>query len=96
MNRNRAMMLKEIQELDFRMLELNLYLDTHPFDEKAVAEYNLASNKSIAMKKHFEKLYGPLTIEDKDDLKTPWQWIEGPWPWQVTENEAEGKTYVGL
>ncbi len=73
--------LKEIQELDFRMLDLQLFLDTHPFETKAVEEFNSASKKLGAMKTHYERLYGPLMLTG-DNYTTPWQWIEGPWPWQ--------------
>ena len=64
MNKEREKKLKELQELDFRMLDLQLFLDTHPFEERAVEEYNNAAKKYNAMKSHFEKLYGPLMLCD--------------------------------
>ena len=38
--RERLEMLKEIMALDFSGVELNLYLDTHPMDQKALAIHN--------------------------------------------------------
>jgi len=101
MNRNREMMLKELMELDLRLYDLQLYLDTHPFEHKAVDEYNSAANKYKAMTQHFEKLYGPLTISDKDNNTTPWEWINSPWPWQNYDEmdqkvEKEVKNNVGI
>lgn len=77
--------LTEIQALDFVLVELNLYLDTHPMDEEAYAlfrKYNALSQKA---RKLYEEKYGPLTA------KTPTQqdnytWIHGPWPWEKEAN----------
>jgi len=101
MNRNREMMMREIMELDLRLYDLQLYLNTHPFEQKAVTEYNAAANKYKAMVQHFEKLYGPITIFDKDDNSVPWEWIKDPWPWQICEDvahisEKEVKKNVGI
>lgn len=96
MNRTREMLLREIQELDFRMLDLQLYLDTHPLETKAVEEYNIAAKKYRAMKEHYEKLYGPIVL-DAYDYTTPWKWVEGPWPWQNYRiGKEEVKTNVGV
>jgi len=86
MNRNRDVLLRELTELGFRMGDLHLYLDTHQNEIRAIKEYNLTANKYNTMKNHYEKLYGPLTTGDKDDHdETTWQWVKGPWPWEVTE-----------
>ena len=96
MNRNREKMLRELQELDFRMIDLRLYLNTHPFETKAVEEFNMASKKYNAMKIHFEKMYGPITLRG-EDYTTPWEWIEGPWPWQnYRKGKEEDKVNVGI
>jgi hypothetical protein len=34
---NKDMMMKKIQQLQFMTVELNLYLDTHPTDGRALA-----------------------------------------------------------
>lgn len=81
------------------MYDLRLFLDTHPYEKRAIEEYNMAANKAIAMKAHFEKLYGPLTLSDKDDIKE-WTWIEGPWPWDNSNPcvtcEEGGNMHVGV
>ena len=39
-------MLLEIQEVDFVLVELNLYLDTHPSDYEAINQFNDNAQKS--------------------------------------------------
>ena len=80
MNRNRMAMLREIQELGFRMYDLRLYLDTHPDCNEAVGEYNNDAKKYKAMVEHYENNFGPIKL-DGSDYTTPWKWLDGPWPW---------------
>ena len=37
---NKDEMLKSLMALDFMAVDLGLYLDTHPEDEEAIAEYD--------------------------------------------------------
>ncbi len=87
MNRDKDKMLKELMQLDFRIYDLQLYLDTHPCDTRAINEYNETSNKACLMRQNFENLYYPLTVNYNQNKANNWQWIEGPWPW---ENENQG------
>ncbi|HHW28408.1 MAG TPA: spore coat protein CotJB, partial [Syntrophomonadaceae bacterium] len=51
MDRSRVSMLRELQELEFALVELNLYLDTHPDDDKALSTFNnLATHLAKAKK----------------------------------------------
>lgn len=71
--------LLEIQMLDFSITDLNLYLDTHPFDTDA---YNLFKKYVMECKKKKEEytnIYGPLTL---DYLTDEWEWSKGVWPWE--------------
>ena len=92
MIRNREMLLKEIQELAFRMKDLNLFLDTHPTEQSAIELYNQTLNKYNAMVCNFEKLYGPLTMRTTNVFSTnDWLWLKGPWPWENNDFEEECK-----
>jgi spore coat protein JB len=75
-------MLKELQELDFVLVELTLYLDTHPFDHAAIHQFNQTSQKRQQLAGHFEMKFGPL-LQFNSFSRSPWQWIDTPWPWQV-------------
>lgn len=82
MTRNKNMLLKEIQQLAFRMYDLGLFLDTHPREERAIALYNTTLNKYKTMVSNFEKLYGPLSLKSDELGCSEWKWINGPWPWE--------------
>lgn len=73
-------MLIELMAVDFAVIELNLYLDTHPNDPRALELYNMNVQKSKELRDRYEMLYGPLTARYSKS-KIPWQWISSPWPW---------------
>lgn len=75
--------LEEIQAADFVVLELTLYLDTHPTDAQAIAQFNQFTRHSMQLKKAFETQFGPLQQGSINPSKTNWAWSEFPWPWQV-------------
>ena len=75
--------LEELQAIDFAIVELNLYLDTHPNDLEAVKQYNELAKKSMQLKVEFEKKYGPLMNFGKSYSNYPWDVDDSPWPWQV-------------
>ncbi len=81
---NQASMLKKIQEMEFVAVELNLYLDTHPCDKEALNDYNCAVDALRHMRKDYECQFGPLfNFGWGSHSRMPWQWIEGPWPWEI-------------
>lgn len=86
MTRDRNAMLNEIMQLDFRLKDLQLFLDTHPNEQRAIDEFNMSANKANLMRENYEKLYGPLNVMNKDNNTAPWKWIDGPWPWEYSEN----------
>ncbi|MFD1018521.1 spore coat protein CotJB [Thalassobacillus hwangdonensis] len=75
--------MEEIQAVDFVLVELTLYLDTHPDDIKAIEQFNQAAQKSKRLKKKFESQFGPLMQYGKSYSAAPWQWNTPPWPWEV-------------
>ncbi|WP_018660463.1 spore coat protein CotJB [Heyndrickxia acidiproducens] len=76
-------LLEELQSLDFVIVELNLYLDTHPDDQAAVEQYNATVRSRKKVKREFEKQFGPLTSFGYSYSPYPFHWKEAPWPWQV-------------
>ncbi len=77
----RCRMLYEISALDFAVLELTLYLDTHPDDRRALKQRNEYLAEMEALVDKYEADYGPLT--DRSYAKYPWTWIDEPWPWEL-------------
>ncbi|SFM20029.1 spore coat protein JB [Paenibacillus sp. 1_12] len=76
-------MLLELQEVDFVLVELTLYLDTHPRDTHAIQQYNQYAQKRMHLAARFEQEFGPLKSFGQSFTRHPWQWIDTPWPWQV-------------
>lgn len=82
----RERLMKRISSYDFAVIELHIYLDTHPND-KAVAEKLADYNqKSMKLRKEYEEKFGP--IQAKQENANRWAWISNPWPW---DNNEEGK-----
>ncbi|AIG26719.1 spore coat protein CotJB [Brevibacillus laterosporus] len=76
-------LLHQIQTIDFVLVELNLYLDTHPTDMTAIRQFNDMAQQSMTLKREYESLFGPLMNFGNSFSQYPWSWNEVPWPWQV-------------
>ncbi|MNZ82616.1 CotJB protein [compost metagenome] len=76
-------LLHELQAVDFVLVELNLYLDTHPMDEAAIQQYNQYAQLRMEIAKRYESMYGPLKNFGQSFSGKPFSWVEPPWPWQV-------------
>lgn len=83
-------LLRELQELEFALVELNLYLDTHPDDEAALSTFNKLSSRYAEVRRAYEEQTGPLinfghsdSCRHADPSCDPWRWIEDPWPWEI-------------
>lgn len=75
--------LEQLQIVDFALVELTLYLDTHPADMQAVQQFNQLAQQRAQLAHAFEIKYGPLMQFGHSFTRFPWQWSETPWPWQV-------------
>lgn len=75
--------LYDLQAVDFVLVELTLYLDTHPDDLASLQQYNQFAQKRMQLAKQFELEFGPLMPFGHCFTKQPWQWVDAPWPWQV-------------
>lgn len=76
-------LLLQLQELDFVLVELTLYLDTHPNDTQVIQQFNQFAHQRQQVAHHFESKFGPLLQFGHSFSRSPWQWINVPWPWQV-------------
>lgn len=83
MNDEQLLLLKEIMAVDFTLIELNLFLDTHPDDQRALMDFNAFCQQSKALHTQYEQCYGPLKPCGEASACYPWKWIELPWPWQI-------------
>ena len=80
---NREEMAKKLKCYRFAIIELELYLDTHPDDEKAICLHREYANKFKVLEDKYQKVYGPLSIMYPCNK---WRWLEEPWPWKRGNN----------
>ena len=80
--------LTELQALEFVMLELGLYLDTHPDNTEAFALFRQYTAMEKAARAAYAAKYGPLLLSSADSGET-YRWREGPWPWNFERNEVK-------
>jgi spore coat protein JB len=75
--------MEELQAVDFVLVELTLYLDTHPQDQNAIHQFNQYAQQRKKIKRAIESKYGPLQQYGNSYSGMPWNWSSGPWPWQL-------------
>ena len=75
-------MLRRIQQLNFTMIELGLFLNNQPECENALADYNRIRLMYIDAKREYENVYGPLTYDGVNTERDGWSWVDDPWPWE--------------
>ncbi|TLS37885.1 spore coat protein CotJB [Pseudalkalibacillus caeni] len=76
-------LMEDLQAVDFVLVELTLYLDTHPNDMDAIKQFNEFAKKRKRLKKQIEQIYGPLQQFGNSYVGYPWNWDDTPWPWQI-------------
>lgn len=82
---NRNDMLCQLMALNFSLIDLNLYLDTHPNDTKTIEAYNELNKEYTTLKKEYEETFGTLTPGTIKNNQ--WTWISDPWPWEKMFNK---------
>lgn len=73
----REEMMMQLRAYKFSIIELALYLDTHPDDEKALCLHREYAKKAKELSDKYQKMFGPLTIYYPCKK---WRWLEEPWP----------------
>ncbi len=75
-------LLCKISEYQFVCVELQLYLDTHPDDEDARADYLCYADKLEELIGEYEMQCGPLLNFGISSAPTG-SWALSKWPWEV-------------
>lgn len=73
--------LAELQALEFVILELGLYLDTHSDDAEAFAMFQQYVALEKEGRKRYEAMFGPVTQCAAADAEH-YVWFQDPWPWE--------------
>lgn len=80
--------LSELQALEFVVLELGMYLDTHPDDTEAFTLFKQYAAMEKAAKAAYESKFGPLTKSSAASGER-YSWLQEPWPWNYEQNEVK-------
>ncbi|BED92893.1 MAG: spore coat protein CotJB [Candidatus Paraimprobicoccus trichonymphae] len=87
-------LLRRISSLDFAVVELNLYLDTHQNAIEVKNKLQEYKKKSEKLKKDYEKRFGAITSTTDSNVGNAWEWVSDPWPWENDETEENDSIYI--
>ena len=85
---DREAKLFNVMQYSFAINDMNLYLDLHPEDTKAMRLFEEFCREAKEAKKEYMMTYGPLTVTKTKGDK--FDWIDSPWPW----DNLGGNMYV--
>lgn len=74
-------LLQWIDEVSFMVIDLTLYLDTHPNDEEAMDYFRHYLQLRKQALKEYASMYGPLLIDDACP-EEEFTWALMKWPWE--------------
>lgn len=72
----REKLLKRIAAEDFAVIELHMFMDSHPNNKEAAMKLKEHDMKSQMLRKEFEETYGPLMANQIQANR--WAWISEP------------------
>lgn len=75
-------MIIEISKICFAIIEMTMYLDTHPYDLDAIEQCNRYLNKKRQLEREYCSKYEPLSINDITGSGKEWNWALQPAPWE--------------
>ena len=78
----REQLMRKLQSLQFALVELGLYLDTHPQEAQAMKMFASLQSERNDLAEEYEKNYGPLTAGGGSGADY-WNWVASPFPWEV-------------
>ncbi|MGN0168839.1 MAG: spore coat protein CotJB [Acetatifactor sp.] len=78
---SKEQLLNDIGIVSFVLVELGLYLDTHPYDRNAMEYFNHYNRIKQQMTREFSMKYYPLTMDMAESSKE-WRWGAAPLPWE--------------
>lgn len=81
MTHEQKKLLNEVMKYQFAVLDIALFLDTHPNDPVALRHQNKYTMAATQLKDEYERKYGPLTYYYPS--KNYWDYIKSPWPWEI-------------
>lgn len=76
-------LLHDIGILSFIVIELSLFLDTHPTDQNALKYFNHYNRLANQARQEYSDKFTPLTLSCADTSgSNEWNWALAPMPWE--------------
>ena len=81
---DRQQMIQAVRVHDFALIDLAMYLDSHPTCQKGLAHFRKHKMEREEAVAAYVAKYGPLTIFDAATCGADqWAWVNNPWPWEL-------------
>lgn len=78
---NQQQLLNYLNQVSFSMYDTTLFLDTHPCNQEAMANFNeMQCARKLALE-IYQKKFGPMLLDDVD-ADCEWTWGMQPLPWE--------------
>ena len=81
----RSELLQKLQQYDFMLYDLQLYLNSHPSCPEGRAKYCKYRELRDEAAREYANACGPFRAEQAD-TDSVWNWIDNPWPWEKEAN----------
>jgi len=73
--------LLNLNQMQFAMHELNLYLDIFPNDTEMLKKFTMYRNNYNKLLLEYEEKYEAININSNEINNTPFEWSTTLWPW---------------
>ncbi len=77
----RCELMKKLSAAHFAVVELQLFLDTHPNCSEAFEKFKKEYDEYKRLLKEYEMKFGCITPKPQFG-QVKYQWINDPWPWE--------------
>lgn len=78
--------LLNLNQIQFAMHELNLYLDVYPNDANIMRQFVAYRNTYNDLLNQYENRYGALNVNSTSLNSVPFGWVNQTWPWERSAN----------
>lgn len=75
-------LMRKLQEVEFAIYELTLYLDAYPESQEALKHYHSLMDTRKTLVAEYQSKHGPLTMYGNESMSS-WDWASTPWPWET-------------
>ena len=82
---SREELINQIAQCEFTCVDINLFLDTHADNARALSDYNCYAQQLAALKDMYVRCYGTLENFGNSVSEGEWKWVSQNWPFVMRE-----------